>query len=563
MKNIAITCLILAISLSAIAQDSEIITYTDNFVYSGKAIQSMPLRTKAERLSAHAGIIKPIYNDVPTQVQACISAAIDIWESMIETDKNVIIEFEYTDAAISNDIETKVIYYSLNNKAYPSALYYQYVERPDSYDTADASVRINKNSNWDYSHYEISDDSKCNLTTALLRSIGIALGFGSSLKDINGNPNFSIRRKFSVFDELIVSSDGESLTGCGNTTPYANQALNNFVQCSDGHTIYVSQKDESKKMYAPSIYEPGRSLVFLDNYNSLMHYDLQPGTMMQNVDGITTEILSQIGWQINRDKKVEIIGENIDNTGIASAYVPHKFNIINHTDSTISNIEWEFKLPLKDGSEEVVCSQKDATSFEIPKIIDENKYDININGDIYGIITLVCQINNKYVKDIYRVSLELKPRIANIVSDELPTVLEPYSLQFSVEYYGSDKFTVAVEEQYGTFVLTRTIYEPFFSTVQTDNINPYFYTWIDITVSNKYGKTVKTLELPPLNSAKRIAAEASMPNNYSHIDVYDGYGTKINTLTQYSEVKDLSSGLYILNICDKSTILKQIKYVKQ
>mgnify|MGYP006987331246 FL=1 len=50
-----------------------------------------------------------------------------------------------------------------------------------------------------------------------------------------------------------------------------------------------------------------------------MHYDLKTGTKPFTVDATTVELLNAIGWGLDTPKTVEIVGQGIDDTGMASA----------------------------------------------------------------------------------------------------------------------------------------------------------------------------------------------------------------------------------------------------
>ena len=80
-------------------------------------------------------------------------------------------------------------------------------------------------------------------------------------------------------------------------------------------------------MYTPSNYENTKSLVYLDNEQSLMHYSLDKSFKKLQVDNITANVLNKIGWNLiaNNQNNIKIIGNGIPDPGITSAILHINF----------------------------------------------------------------------------------------------------------------------------------------------------------------------------------------------------------------------------------------------
>ena len=110
---------------------------------------------------------------------------------------------------------------------------------------------------------------------------------------------------------------------------------------------------------------------------------------------------------------VEIIGRDMDSTGLVSSYTGHDFYIGGADAAYLDHICWKYILPSSDGKENVVFQKSDTKDFSIPQIDDASKYHININGDIDAKIVLEGEVRGLKISCVYNLTLELKPRIKN------------------------------------------------------------------------------------------------------------------------------------------------------
>ena len=565
---------ILTASLLSFSYGQEAVkfTYADNFSNSTRTRRIAPILPKKNRVNSNAGTISITVEDaIPDSISICIATAIDIWESYIGSESLVHLKFCYTDQLLdnANDIEIEVGYYTPNNGTYyPSSLYHNiFTNREVSDESPDAIIRINNLKSWDCS-YSGTSVGRQNLTYAMLRAIAISLGFGSSItqKTIRGRDiiTFAINSGYSIFDNLIFSSAGKQLNSISNIGTRENTALNNFVQPTNGCCIYALKADESHKLYAPESFQPYKSLIYLDNSNSLMHYDLGIDDRQLQIDSVTVDLLKAIGWNICSEKEIQIVGVGIDDNGITSAYDSHQFQIQNNTAYPLTDIQWKFTLPAANGGDITICQKSDSPTFDIPAIDDESQYKININGDIYGKISLTGTLNGKSVSDTYRISLELKPKIkaVNILQKESDGP-DFYNLSYTVEYVGADYLTIILEEEWSTSLYYSYVYEPFFAHITTEHILSMCWAWIDIVARNEYGKDTYTIELEPFDVGTNPSdVHKETTKNFTHIMVYNAAGINILKTENENGLSRLSKGLYILAYYKGNQLIKTTKYIK-
>ena len=550
----AIVVFMLFFSIQAYAQDVDIVTYEENV--SDNVVINSTNQAKANRTFSfkRGTIIYSIEGEMPDSLKSCIDIVNHVWSGYMEAGDSLVVSILF-DNVYAADIATSVVYCSeINSVAYPQSLYRKRNKRANY--VYDAAIHINKNTLWFRGIGRKMSGFK-NLTYALLRAYANALGFGSNIKtDRRGNFTYAAHNP-SVFDCSVVSDNGTYLTKVSNQTE-----LREFIQHKKGD-IYTLKRAQDYKLYTPPIFEANKSLVYLDNSSSLMHYDIPTDTMDLTIDDTTIDILNSIGWKIRHDNQVTIIGEGISNTGIASAYKEHKFHIENAP--VISEYKWKCTLPLLNGGQEIIESS--SQTFSLSPITDENKYAHTIEGDISVQITFEGKAGDTTFKGFYNLTLELKPRIldAQILKIEPSSLIENASnVYLSVDYEGSHYlYTRVVEEDLST---SHTFHSkvPYQAVFNLSNLFLDGYVWAAIVVNNQYGEDRLYIDITDefayanswVTSILKIAKSGSTYN------VYDSNGFFLRTIDNVRELKTMAHGLYIL----KTTIngkSRTIKYIKR
>lgn len=81
------------------------------------------------------------------------------------------------------------------------------------------------------------------------------------------------------------------------------------------------------------------------------------------------------------------------------------------------------------------------------------------------------------------------------------------------------------------------------------------YAWVDIKVSNEYGKAEYRLEIPPyyVSGVSEIAGDTAV---YTAIEVYSLTGIKLATVADETELSEFQSGVYLMRYLNGDEVVK-------
>lgn len=284
---------------------------------------------------------------------------------------------------------------------------------------------------------------------------------------------------------------------------------------------------------------------------------------MRNLIKLIICCFAVLGTVDSFSQEVEIMGQGIDETGLASAYEEHQFMLQNHTGETITEALWTFALPQLDGKETVISQMPDALSFSIGVIVDESKYNISTDGILSGRIIFTGKVNDTAVEAVFNLSLDFKPKIkaVDIIWKKKNEGFDSYNMYYTVEYVGSDYLFIQIEEEYAGGMESQFVYEPYFAHVLSKYITAPYYNWVDITAENKYGKDIYTIELPPYTESDVSDILLNEPE-YTHIDVFNEQGVKVTRIDSLNELHQQKKGVHILKFYKGGACVKTTKYMK-
>lgn len=573
-KYIYLTIIVLfTFSMVLNAQEIETLSFFDKFEV-GTPVKVETILPKTERVSSeHRGnITANISPDIPDSMRICIDVAVSNWQNYLDNDATIVLDFAYEDLAGDYDIGTDVIYLTdkENQMLYPQCLA-KYLGLHSQKDDLDGVIHINRHTTWDCGYSNEIESGTNNLTYAIFRSIAHVVGFGSSVRDKGGSRGITFESvyEYSVFDRLVFTST-KKMEEVPNSKR-ENQELRDFCLSNSG-VVYALKNDAAYQLYAPSTgFEPYRSLQYFNDKNSLMSYDLQSGEKFLRVDDRTLEILHAMGWGTREQPSVKIVAEGLSDDGIGSASQSYNFKVENYSSYPISKSQWTYTLPLKGGGEEIVATSNDVI-FTIPVIENLDKYDINVDGDISGLITFKCTMDEREVIARYNITLELKPQIISY-SDIVKTIDETntvYSIDFTVHYRGKDYIRVGVIEEYSSILKMETIKEPYVAHVHRSSINIDDYAWVVLRVENQYGRDEVVITLENLinssNAGNNLTGNSQIPHeftNASFIKVYTKDGRYIMQTVGTDDLYKLDKDIYILQFYDNDGVcFKATKYMK-
>jgi hypothetical protein len=259
-----------------------------------------------------------------------------------------------------------------------------------------------------------------------------------------------------------------------------------------------------------------------------------------------------------------ITGNDIPESGLASAYISHSFRIDGEGLGNITDGKWAFVLPSSNGEETVVKSAEDGLTFDIDSLSNPDDFTISKDGIICGKIRFSGILDGQAVDLQYDVTIDLKPLISNVTCEtQKIDGLDSYNAFCKVDYKGADYVYVKLEEEYGAIVRTQFVREPYSAHFACRNIASPFYAWIDIEVENQYGRTVYTIELPPFDDQQTaIDNPVGDDNVYSEIKVYTADGKFLKSISDVSATQSLLPGMYVLAYCKGNKVVRTSKILR-
>lgn len=328
--------------------------------------------------------------------------------------------------------------------------------------------------------------------------------------------------------------------------------------------VYFSSDNITARLYTPSDFDDNVSLRCTVDENSLMDYSDKKTSCDLVVDDLTLDVLNEIGWNFSRtDNSFYIASDEIDSTGITSAYSSHSF-YISPTSVNFSNNRWKLILPLTDGTSVTSCESSNRT-FTIPAISNPELYEHTIEGDIRGMVVFDGVANGKSVSLSRPVIFELKPRIisATVISTSVNADNPNYfDAVVEIRYEGSHYIHAFVEEEYNPYLTSYYSSTPYYSKMNLTNIASWGEAWFDITIRNEYGSDNYVLDLPN-NVVKHgpdvtNGTEMTDAGNMSRIEVYDMQGQYMGL---YGQTKELPKGLYLIKSYSKNNICNNTRKI--
>lgn len=497
------------------SQEVEYLDFVENANYSSGIVSYE--QAKLHRISARSGgdIIVTYDGDMPDSLKTVVDAACGVWCDYMGINDNLRLNIKYENFSDA-DVKVSVAYAKMQSDGlcYPSALYRSITGGDLTAGMVDAVLHINSSVAWCTGFG--NDDNPKKLLPTVIKSLGRCLGYGSSVKkDKRGNV-FMLKSGKTIFDSLVFSEDGFRMSDLNNNM---TQQLNNFTQPVCEY-LYVLNKKTEYKIYAPHTFDDNVSLKYSADKNSTMYYGVSNASNLI-VDDATIDVLNSLGWKYSKsDQTVQIKCDDIDDTGIASAYSQHTFYI--KTNSGVpSSYCWVASFPLKDGGYETINSNSERLVF--PAVADEDKYVHTLDGDIRVVISFSGMLFGKAVRCNYSLTLELKPHILSAaISSRTPSRTDNTYNDYTIDvrYEGSGSLDAYVEEEFSSMTKTAFSNVPYFTKVKFYDIDTYGNALFTIRVENKYGYDEYTIEQPAINY---MAKKPSTPELVDVKFVYDHF----------------------------------------
>lgn len=564
-QQIFICVLLLFVFNEIKAQDNSTIIFESDYNTFSKRMVNNPEICKSRYSSQKGGtIVCNFLNDnMPDSLMLAVSIAAATWERYIDISENFYLDVDYKSGQ-SNDVVTTVLYRcNTNENVYvPRSLYRNMYPVENLDKSRDALVSINSDTEWRLGIG--SNGTSNNLVLAMIQAIAQTMGYGSSLKlNPRNTVSFQITNGKTVFDNLIFSEDGIKL----KDIPIRDtKQISNFAQQTCGY-VYAEKKDDRYKLYAPQQFENGKSLKFSCDSTSVMYY----ADVSRNlaIDDITMELLSEIGWQRKYVSDVHIVCDEIDNTGIASAFSDYRFYLSTTGGATDSDC-WSLSIPLNDGNVEEITSTDKIFNIKALNNIDICKR--NIDGFIPCTVKYQGRQNGKEIECLYNLSLKPTPVIDRIkILEYTQNEKDPtfYNAEIEVCYRGGENCVCEIEEETNPCITNYFSKNTYYTRFFVKNVDSWGSATAYITVSNSLGNVMESIELDPsdIYSLKDVHVanvysekNSNEKNEYDYVEIYDITNNLIGRFTQ------VEKGLTVSK-CNRMVLVyvkggKVIKYEK-
>ena len=557
-----IVCAFLMLSLFVDAQDSVPVSYNMSAIDCSTSIKASNAIKRKRSKSANRGVI--VFNgkdNMPEGLRVSFDVVREIWEHILSSEDTVWVNLEYL-PNINSDIVVETNY-RLANDGIPrlSALHYCKAMNGIRDEKVDATIKIESTIDWVTGFSSYSSGRK-NLTLTISRAMGRILGFGTSMFAGRRSLDYSSQRVASIFDRQITNSQGVKM-------PISSAGGSLDIFFNDNYDdAYVCSVDEAHKLYSTNVFSGDSTFAFLQNGNSIMSIALEDSVEMR-IDEVLSGIMQSIGWITDHPQERLIVADDIDSTGVCSAYEQHCF----HLSSQCDNPTWKFVLPLNDGTVTTVASAS-GYSFCIPPMTNEGVYARNVEGDVVGKVELECTRDGSAYSEEYAITLELKPHILDVKLldvEFLPDYYANYTL--GVSYQGCYTLECLLEEEFASGAVQYISKEPFQAILRFSNVDIYGRAWLNLYAWNKYGSDFLSFELPRSESGiadfslgidKEMARPDMCPGKVKKILVYDASNTLMDSVRDENELKGRSGDVLILRyiddrdrvVCTRKTILR-------
>ena len=505
--------------------------------------ESYPIKTQKKSHVYGKIHIVNIGNSVPDSIMVSAQAAADLWEYKLRNTVPIYIGLCYENLNNEGVAYYCDAVYKYGPTCIPYALYSQQRGYSPGEESPDGILTLNNNIKWNTIQNNEFDINRVCAFTAVSRGIALILGFGTTVVEENGIIKFQTFLKNTKFNDMVFSSSGEWLKDIKD-----NNTLSDYAQPSSDTKIYALKHDDNHILYSPSKFDDKKSLVYLNNKKSLMHYSFGKGDRFLNIDDVVVELLNSVGWKATKSGGLSIKNSRgLDNNGIGSIYEKFSMRIYNPEKKTISDPIWRMYLPLKSG-DRVLYQESQTSMFYVDLISDIESYAKTSEGEIQAEIFYECNMDGERVAvDPYIVTLQLKPIISKV--ENISFIKNGDNLSFSADLYQSGANTLIMSvsmEDYPyneSFTYTGNVNHVKYDRFYSDQI-----CYVDFTAINKYGKATKSLTYDPENPNQDKFVKRFESYVITTVNVYDISGNFIGSFTYTPGFEsNLGEGTYIVN----------------
>lgn len=437
-------------------------------------------------------------------VKHCLKIALDTWEEKIN-----IIEPIVFHVCVSENLESGVAiqsyvgYNSFQRIAWPDNLRNQTSPTTIAlHDTIKINAFVDWNTSWPYDGFY---NGKVNLTNGFLCNIARILGFGCSIANRMGRPNFTLNLTPSLFDRLLYSGN-TCLANLARPNPNFNQFFSLDTELRFGSYVYDMYDDDNFVLNKSGLF-------FSLGYDNIMEYPLNNQLDILPVNKETLIVLNQIGWDVV-DTDNEIICDSTDALGYGSIYRSYNFTLKNNPFVGADNTRWYYQVFDTANNDYLTVFSDTGVQFSIqPSVIESSLDEFSCHQ-----AKVICEIGSKQYS--YPLTLEPRPLIEDIsIKNYTQTDSRHYRVNISVEQRGNTYGTIMVSDDTGAV----REYDYSNGQLTVNNLLIGYPIYIDVILENDYGAASKSIIVEPYlsqnsNRPARLTKENSIVNNTSALE---------------------------------------------
>ena len=259
----------------------------------------------------------------PTQAKTAVDAAATIWASTIQITVPIKISLCWANLA------SGVLGYSggasqtMNfsgatffNTWYESALANTLHRNRVGNEPYDDYITISSNFSWYFSTDGNTPRGQFDLVSVVAHEIAHGLNFAGSANYNSGKGYVGLSSYPTIYDKFIEDTSGRDIMTYAQGSYSLGKILRSGSLWFDGPQAKAFNSNNRVKIYAPGNWSGGSSYSHLDQAtfkstsNSLMTYSIGSGSSQHNPGLVTTGMLKDMGWVLQRDKNTASISPN-------------------------------------------------------------------------------------------------------------------------------------------------------------------------------------------------------------------------------------------------------------
>ena len=193
----------------------------------------------------------------------------------------------------------------------------------------------------------------------------------------------------------------------------------------------------------------------------------------------------------------KIVGEDVDPSGITSAYISHHFSL-SPGNNIITDSQWTFNMVL-DNDQYQTITTANTQDFTTPAVQDATNFKHTDDGCLLGEILFSGSLDGEPVNLKYQLLLSLKPVIISLECISItPSTSNPqnYDITIEVKYEGSEWLTASVREKGTSIAYTYHANSPHDANMVLSDIRLWDETYVTVSATNQYGTGEKVIIIP-------------------------------------------------------------------